>query len=132
LRERGGFPELSNSDEDSQSWLESLGPFVFPTRTRLNLEKLRISDLSDIFYVPNWVSAEEEHEILRRSDAAPPSSWIKEVGRRFQVNADIHIFVQFVFILAVDGQLKWWSAAIQLADLGATPPMDKAALSSDC
>ena len=88
-RLRGGTDTVSDSDDNSDSdryvWLRDMGPFEFPTRQRVDLAAVRVSAIRDIFYIPNWVSASEEAEIIRRSDAAPPSAWVTEAGRRFQV-----------------------------------------------
>jgi hypothetical protein len=92
MRTRGGeaLTEESNDDDSesdqSRSWIKTLGPFNFPPRPRVSLANVRVSSLRDIFYIPEWVSASEEAEIIRRADSAPDSAWVAEPGRRFQVH----------------------------------------------
>jgi hypothetical protein len=92
MRTRGGEASTKESGDDdsesdqSRSWIKSLGQFEFPPRPRVVQSDARVSSsLRDIFYVPEWVSASEEAEIIRRADSAPDSAWIAEAGRRFQV-----------------------------------------------
>jgi hypothetical protein len=89
-RLRGGANEVCDSDDSSDTdrftWLKDLGPFDFPQRPRIDPSAVRVSAIQDIFYIPDWVSASEEAEIIRRSDAAPSSAWVIEAGRRFQVH----------------------------------------------
>ena len=62
---RGGQPPLDSDDDDEPAWLVELGPFQFARRPAAPLEQFRVGQhvLRDIFYIPNWVTANEEVRI---------------------------------------------------------------------
>ncbi|RHY25622.1 hypothetical protein DYB28_014780 [Aphanomyces astaci] len=62
-------------------------PLPFRHRLPVDLNSYQVckSKVSSVYYIPNWLSGDEEAAILERVHAAPSSAWVQLKHRRLQV-----------------------------------------------
>ncbi|OQR84919.1 alkylated DNA repair protein alkB [Achlya hypogyna] len=77
-------------EQDAQTVIcspDQLPPFALSPRSRLTLANHAAPGcaISSIFYIPNWISEQEEAAILARVHAVPPATWVQLKYRRLQV-----------------------------------------------
>jgi len=59
-------------------------PVSLARREPMDMQKYRVGELPSLFYIPNFLTAEEGNAILRRVEKMPESSWANLKRRRLQ------------------------------------------------
>ncbi|KAE8881231.1 hypothetical protein PF005_g27644 [Phytophthora fragariae] len=82
-----GATTTSTEDEEKAMQLQAATLKVWAKRVKIDIDEFRRGPIPGVYYIPNWITQDEEEAILERVYAVPDDSdlWVRLKHRRLQM-----------------------------------------------